>query len=138
MMSLPDRILADSIRRLSLQNSLAGKVSSERTSVCVKVRVMSTELQQIIRLLKRIVRNMESEDTSKRSSDPKQKEDQRVALAVVAIARGASSYQEIADELGVSRCTVSRNPGIRRAMEASIRDRRPESKEAAEEYRWQQ
>jgi len=138
MMSLPDRILADSIRRLSLQNSLPGKVSSERTSVCVKVRVMSNELQQIVRLLKRIVRNMESQDTPKRSSDPKQKEDQRVALAVVAIARGASSYQEIADELGVSRCTVSRNPGIRRAMEASIRDRRPESREAAEEYRWQQ
>ena len=138
MMFLPDRILADSIRRLSLQNSLSGKVSSERTSVCVKVRVMSTELQQIIRLLKRIVRNMEDNDSPKRSSDPKQKEDQRVALAVVAIARGASSYQEIADELGVSRCTVSRNPGIRRAMEASIRDRRPDSKEAAEEYRWQQ
>lgn len=99
---------------------------------------MSTELQQIIRLLKRIVRTMEDKDTPKSSSDPKQKEDQRVALAVVAIARGASSYQEIADELGVSRCTVSRNPGIRRAMEASIRDRRPDSKEAAEEYRWQQ
>ncbi len=99
---------------------------------------MSTELQQIIRLLKRIVRNMEDKDTPKRLSDPKAKEDQRVALAVVAIARGASSYQEIADELGVSRCTVSRNPGIRRAMEAAIRDRRPESKEAAEEYRWQQ
>ena len=99
---------------------------------------MSTELQQIIRLLKRIVRNMEDKDTRKKSSDPKQKEDQRVALAVVAIARGASSYQEIADELGVSRCTVSRIPGIRRAMEASIRDPRPESREAAEEYRWQQ
>jgi len=99
---------------------------------------MSNELQQIVRLLKRIVRNMEEKDTPKRSSDPKAKEDQRVALAVVAIARGASSYQEIADELGVSRCTVSRNPGIRRAMEAAVRDRRPESKEAAEEYRWQQ
>lgn len=137
-MFLPDRILADSIRRLSLQNSLAGKVFSERTSVCVKVRVMSTELQQIVRLLKRIVRNMESHDTPKRSSDPRQRDDERVALAVVAIARGASTYQEIADELGVSRGTVSKNPGIRRAMEASIRDRRPGSKEAAEEYRWQQ
>lgn len=99
---------------------------------------MSNELQQIVRLLKRIVRNMEEKNTPKRSSDPKAKEDQRVALAVVAIARGASSYQEIADELGVSRCTVSRNPGIRRAMEAAVRDRRPVSKEAAEEYRWQQ
>lgn len=99
---------------------------------------MSTEHQQIIRLLKTIVRLMKDQNGEKRSKEPRQKEDQRVALAVVAIARGASSYQEIADELGVSRCTVSRNPGIRRAMEAAVRDRRPVSKEAAEEYRWQQ
>ena len=81
------------------------------------------EAQQIIKLLKRIVRNMEGGPSRKRLAEPKAKEDQRVAMAVIAIARGASSFQEIADELGVSRCTVSRNPGIRRAMEAAVRDR---------------
>jgi len=92
-------------------------------------------------LLKRLVRNtdrianaMECGRNANRSAKPS--EDQRVALAVVAIARGASTYQEIADELGVSRGTVSKNPGIRRAMESAVRDRRPESKEAAEDYRW--
>jgi len=57
--------------------------------------------------------------------------------AQVEIARGASTYQEIANKLGVSRATVSKNPAIRRAMEASIRDRRPADKEAAEEFKFQ-
>ena len=92
-------------------------------------------------LLKRLVRNtdrianaMECGGKSKPSS--KTSEEARVALAVVAIARGASSFQEIADELGVSRCTVSRNPGIRRAMEAAVRDRSV-CKESAEDFRFE-
>jgi len=99
------------------------------------------DLSTIESLLKRLVRNtdriasaMECTRNTNRSAKPS--EDQRVALAVVAIARGASTYQEIADELGVSRGTVSKNPGIRRAMESAVRDRRPESKEAAEDYCW--
>lgn len=96
-----------------------------------------SEFQQIIKLLKRIVRNMEGGSPPKRSAEPRQNEDHRIALAVVAIARGASSYQEIADELGVSRCTVSRNPGIRRAMESAVRDRRPVDRESAEEFRYE-
>jgi len=99
---------------------------------------MSTELQEIIGLLRRIVVHIEGQDAGKRSHSPRRNEDERVALAVVAIARGASSYQEIADQLGVSRGTVSRNPGIRRAMEASVRDRRPADNREAEDYRWQQ
>jgi DNA invertase Pin-like site-specific DNA recombinase len=99
---------------------------------------MSTELQEIIGLLRRIVVHIEGRDAGKRPSAPRRDEDERVALAVVAIARGASSYQEIANQLGVSRGTVSRNPGIRRAMEASIRDRRPADNREAEDYRWQQ
>jgi hypothetical protein len=90
----------------------------------------------IIYLLRKIVRRLETPRTPKQSSTPKAKDDQRIALAVVAIARGASSYQEIADELGVSRCTVSRNPGIRRAMQAAVRDRSVCS-EAAEEFKFQ-
>lgn len=101
------------------------------------MQATQSEAQQIIKLLKRIVRNMEGGPSRKRSVEPKAKEDQRVALAVVAIARGASSYQEIADELGVSRCTVSRNPGIRRAMEAAVRDRRPVDREAADDFRFE-
>jgi CRP-like cAMP-binding protein len=92
-------------------------------------------------LLKRLVRNTDrianAMECGRKTSKPaKPSEDQRVALAVVAIARGASTFQEIADELGVSRGTVSKNPGIRRAMESAVRDRRPESREAAEDYRW--
>ena len=87
-------------------------------------------------LLKKILRRLPDPQTPKRSADPKAKDDQRIALAVVAIARGASSYQEIADELGVTRCTVSRNPGIRRAMEAAVRDRSVCS-DAAEEFKFQ-
>jgi O6-methylguanine-DNA--protein-cysteine methyltransferase len=105
------------------------------------MQATQSESQQIISLLKRLVRNtdrianaMECGRNTNRSA--KASENQRVALAVVAIARGASTYQEIADELGVSRGTVSKNPGIRRAMESAVRDRRPESKEAAEDYRW--
>ena len=100
------------------------------------MQATQSEAQQIIKLLKRIVRNMEGGPSRKRSVEPKAKEDQRVALAVIAIARGASSYQEIADELGVSRCTVSRNPGIRRAMEANVRDRSV-SRESADDFRFE-
>ena len=103
----------------------------------MKVCVMSTDLSQIVHLLERILQHMECKPDSKRSSAPKRNEDERVALAVVAIARGASSYQEIANQLGVSRGTVSKNPGIRRAMEASVRDRRPADNREAEDFRWQ-
>lgn len=93
-------------------------------------------------LLKRLVRNTEriasameqQSGNSKRSSKPSK--DERVALAVVAIAKGASSFQEIADQLGVSRGTISNDPTIRRAMESEIRDRRPQSKEAAQDFYW--
>ena len=101
------------------------------------MQATQSEAQQIIKLLKRIVRNMEGGPSRKRSVEPKAKDDERIALAVIAIARGASSYQEIADELGVSRCTVSRNPGIRRAMEAAVRDRRPADRESADDFRFE-
>jgi len=93
-------------------------------------------------LLKRLVRNtdrianaMECGGKTKRTAKPSK--DMRVAQAVIAIAKGASSFQEIADELGVSRCTVSRDPGIRRAMDAAVRDRRPEDRESAEDFRFE-
>jgi len=102
---------------------------------------MQSESQQIISLLKRLVRNtdrianaMECGVTTKRTAKPSK--DMRVAQAVIAIAKGASSFQEIADELGVSRCTVSRDPGIRRAMEANVRDRSV-SRESADDFRFE-
>ena len=98
------------------------------------MQATQSEAQQIIKLLKRIVRCIEGGPSRKRSGEPKAKEDTRVAMAVIAIARGASSFQEIAVELGVSRCTVSRNPGIRRAMEAAVRDRSV-CRESAEDFR---
>ena len=94
-----------------------------------------TESQEIILLLREIVALLKGRDTGQQTAARKHTQDERVAMAVVAIARGASSYQEIADQLGVSRGTVSRNLGIRRAMDASIRDRRPADREAAEEFR---
>lgn len=101
---------------------------------------MSNEMTEVIKLLKRLVRNTdriaERLECGKKTNREKPSEDTRVALAVVAIARGASSYQEIADELGVSRCTVSRNPGIRRAMEANVRDRSV-SRESADDFRFE-
>jgi Trp operon repressor len=104
------------------------------------MQATQSESQQIISLLKRLVRNTdriaERLECGKKTKKEKSSEDTRVALAVVAIARGASSFQEIADELGVSRCTVSRNPGIRRAMEAAVRDRSV-CRESADEFRYE-
>ena len=100
------------------------------------------DFNQFLVLMKRLVRNtdriadaMECGGTTKRTAKPSK--DMRVAQAVIAIAKGASSFQEIADELGVSRCTVSRDPGIRRAMDAAVRDRRPEDRESAEDFRFE-
>ncbi len=99
---------------------------------------MSTELSEVIRLLTKISDTLDTLVAEKQPKKSRRSDDERAALAVVAIAKGASTYQEIADQLGVSRGTVSKNPGIRRAMEASIRDRRPISQEAAEDFRWHQ
>lgn len=93
-------------------------------------------------LLKRIARNTErvavalERQNGKPTRSAKPSKEERVALAVVAIAKGATSFQEIADQLGVSRGTVSNDPVIRRAMEMHVRDRRPESKEAAQDFYW--
>lgn len=92
-------------------------------------------------LLKRIARNTERmavalEQQNGKPISAKLDKDDRVARAVVAIAKGASSFQEIADELGVSRCTISREPVVRRAMETAIRDRRV-SKESADDFRFE-
>jgi len=104
------------------------------------MQATQSESQQIILLLKRLVRNtdriaehLECGGTSKKEKPSK---DERVLKAIMAIAKGASSFQEIADELGVSRCTVSRDPGIRRAMEANVRDRSV-SRESADDFRFE-
>lgn len=101
------------------------------------LRKLLVQQEATNRLLTKIVRRLDEPRMPKEPSDQKAKGDERVALAVVEIARGASTYQEIADKLGVSRGTVSKNPAIRRAMEASVIDRRPADKEAAEEFRFQ-
>lgn len=93
-----------------------------------------------IALLKRIARNteriVERLECGGRTKKEKPSKDERVLKAIMAIAKGASSFQEIADELGVSRCTVSRDPGIRRAMEANVRDRSV-SRESADDFRFE-
>lgn len=98
----------------------------------------NAHLKEIIRLLSHISERLDQIAEVKQPKRARKSEDERVALAVVAIARGASTFQEIADQLGVSRGTVSKNPRIRRAMESSIRDRRPINNEAAEAARWNQ
>lgn len=98
------------------------------------------DLNQFLVLLKRLVRNtdriaehLECGGTGKKEKPSKE---ERVLKAIMAIAKGASSFQEIADELGVSRCTVSRDPGIRRAMEANVRDRSV-NRESADDFRFE-
>lgn len=90
-------------------------------------------LKRLVRNTERIASAMECGGTSKKEKPSK---DERVLKAIVAIAKGASSFQEIADELGVSRCTVSRDPGIRRAMEANVRDRSV-NRESADDFRFE-
>lgn len=112
--------------------------------VCgMSTRVPCDDFNELaLALLKRIARNTEriasamEQQNGKPTRSAKPSKGERVALAVVAIAEGAKSFQEIADKLGVSRGTVSNDPGIRRAMEMHIRDRRPESKEAADDFYW--
>ena len=104
------------------------------------LRMNEQQAKIIIELLQKISRqladNQQTPNRPNSSANTHAKKDHRLALAVVAIARGASTYQEIADELGVSRGTVSKNPAIRRAMEASVRDRSVCS-EAAEDFKFQ-
>ena len=64
-------------------------------------------------------------------------EDERTALAVVAVAQGASSFADIARELKIPPSTAQRSPGIRRALEATVRDRRI-NKSEAEDFQWHQ
>jgi hypothetical protein len=102
------------------------------------LRKISTRQDITNALLKKISRQLAENQKTPRgpNASTEAKKDHRVAVAVVAIARGASTYQAIADELGVSRATVSKNPAIRRAMEASVRDRSVCS-DAAEEFKFQ-
>ena len=58
---------------------------------------MSNDMTEVIKLLKRIARNTDriasAMECRKKSSTAKPSDDTRVALAVIAIARGASSFQ---------------------------------------------
>lgn len=105
------------------------------------LRMNEQQAKIIIRLLQKISRqladNQQTPNRPNSSATTQEKKDNRVARAVVAIARGASTYQAIADELGVTRGTVSKNPAIRRAMESAVRDRRPADKHQAEEFKFQ-
>lgn len=96
-----------------------------------------SELKEIIQLLTRIATALEQIAPAKKRRDGKAMNDERVAAAVIAISRGANTFQEVAKAIGVSRSTVSRNHGIRRAMETALRDRSPASREAADEHRWE-
>ena len=62
---------------------------------------------------------------------------ERAALAFVAIQNGARNFTEVGRELGISRATAARNPGIRRALETLVTDRRV-SKAEGDDLQWQQ
>lgn len=99
---------------------------------------MSIHLQKIETLLEQILAELVQRNTQKRSPKAKHTEEERAALAVVAVAKGASNLTEIAKELDISRATAGRNAGIRRALETAVRDRRAEDSESAEDFRWRQ
>ncbi|GAB5444841.1 MAG: hypothetical protein Fues2KO_51900 [Fuerstiella sp.] len=96
---------------------------------------MSSEIMEALRLLERIAVAVEAlagvqEEPKKRLTT----DEERGALAIVAVAKGATTLTEVARELGISRSTASRNPAVRRALETTIRDRR--GGEAEEDYQW--
>jgi predicted transcriptional regulator len=96
---------------------------------------MSTaEISESLELLRRITIAVEKLANIERPKKRINIDDERAALAVVAIAKGAQSFAEIARELGISRATASRNPGIRRALDSVVVDRR--AGEAGEAYQW--
>ena len=64
-------------------------------------------------------------------------DDERAALAVVAIARGANSFAAIARELGISESTAKRNDGIRGALNMAVADRSTDQR-VAEDFGWHQ
>lgn len=101
---------------------------------------MLNDTPDVVALLKRLVRNtdkilraIENKQSGKKTKDSRS---DRVAKAIVAIAEGASSFQEIADRLGVSRGTISKDEQIRRAFALHVRDRSV-CKESADEFRFE-
>ena len=63
------------------------------------------------------------------------RKEEQAALAVVAVAKGASSFAEIARQLNIHPSTAQRNPGIRRALRAAVRDRRG-NKDETDDFLW--
>lgn len=97
---------------------------------------MSRDMEKVVTLLERILSELEQVNAQKRSPKSKHTDDERAALAVVAIAKGASNLTEVASELRISRATAGRNPGVRRALETMVRDRKAVDSESAEDFRW--
>jgi hypothetical protein len=61
------------------------------------VESMSSEMQELVRLVRHIARTLDRAMGEKPHKTPKQNNDERTALAVVAISQGASTFTEIAN-----------------------------------------
>ncbi len=79
---------------------------------------------EALELLQRIAVAVEKLAGGQQAPKRVTKDEERAALAVVAVAKGCNTFKEIAEEIGVHPSTVSRNPAIRRAVEMSVTDRR--------------
>ncbi len=88
-------------------------------------------LSEMLDLLRKI------EENTRPKAGKKPSEDERTALAVLAVAKGANTFAEVAAELGIHKSTASRSPGIRRALEMAVVDRSRGSEET-EDYQWHQ
>ena len=97
---------------------------------------MSSEFAEALELLRRMATALDKIAGTEKPVKRITKNEERAALAVVAVAKGASSFAEIARELDISRTTASRNPGIRRALETVVKDR--SGGMAEEDYQWNQ
>lgn len=93
---------------------------------------------KILNRMDRIVALLEDFAALKQSQSKRvTSDDERAAIAVIAVAKGANSFAAIAKELEVSESTARRNAGVRRALESVVTDRRGDQGEA-EDFRWRQ
>ena len=109
-------------------------MSSENTEVVELLRAILIKLDQLDHL-QSIASGVENLETVKQPSRRVTKDEERAALAVVAVAKGANSFAAVAAELGVSETTARRNQGIRRALQSATADRTVDRREA-EDFEW--
>lgn len=102
---------------------------------------MSSEIQEILSAVKRMADALESLASSRKGQGLNQVGDNvRKALVFSAIQNGATSFVDVARELGVHPSTAGRCPIVRRAIEKLKKEalaQRQVTKEEGEDFRWQ-